>query len=173
MRRCGIRHNIFLKIDGQLGGARAGPEPAGRRRGIKLRRFSRSPAAEKAAAAAAQGLSVLFQDFPKRTVNLHSAVILDEAKAAEFIHEKIDALSCRTHQFRQVILPDGFQYRTVFLRALIACQKQQCSRSRFSLELKSGRSDPAEFCDCAPADNPGIASQQSFLRAPTAASFRP
>src|SRR5215469_15932701 len=47
-------------------------------------------------------MSVFFQDFPKRTVNLHSAVVLNEAQPAEFVHEKIDALPPCSHHLRQV-----------------------------------------------------------------------
>jgi hypothetical protein len=45
------------------------------------------------------------------TVDLNSAVVINQTQSAEFVHEKIDACSRRTDHLRQCLLADFFQQR--------------------------------------------------------------
>ena len=74
------------------------------------------------------------QDYiEQRAVNVHVAVVLDEAELAELVHEEADARPCGPHHFRQGFLADIGDHRlglTVFPE--VGQQEQHPRQSLFA-----------------------------------------
>ena len=67
---------------------------------------------------------VVEDDVEQGTVNLHSAVVMDEAQFAEFVHEEVHSTAGGAHQFGQCFLR-YIRYRRFRLPVLAILREQQ------------------------------------------------